>query len=334
MTIVVTVKINDGIVLASDSATTFSDDGGTVVKIYNNANKVFNLVKGLPIGGLTWGAGGIGAASVSTITKDLRRRLAGDDPAHPDWKLPTDYTIEGVANRVKQFFFDELFKEEFGDGPPTGFFLGFKVCGYSAGAGLPELWDIRIMEDRVIGPQLVRGQDSAGPNWDGEYEAMDRLILGVGAKFKNVLMEEGLADEQAAEGTNRVISKLSVPVVLAAMPIKDAIDLAAFMVETTIWLQHASGDSWRTDRGCSHYQTRRGETQTFLQSGAKSMNSSLQALAREVEVSVEQKPASPDFRFTNYAYAQPNLKEPNLPQGPLMSGEKNLGELLSLRLRP
>jgi len=50
VTIVVTVKINDGIVLASDSATTFSDEKGTFVNIYNDANKVFNLVKGFPLG--------------------------------------------------------------------------------------------------------------------------------------------------------------------------------------------------------------------------------------------------------------------------------------------
>src|ERR1700757_3418149 len=121
MTIVVTVKINDGIVLAADSATTFSNQEGTVIKIYNSANKVFNLVKGLPIGGLTWGAGGIGAASISTITKDLRRRLAGEDSEHPDWALKDEYTIEGVAKTVKAFFFDELFKAEFGDNPPAGF---------------------------------------------------------------------------------------------------------------------------------------------------------------------------------------------------------------------
>ena len=69
MTIVVTVKINDGIVLAADSATTFSDQQGAVVKIYNNANKAFNLVKGLPIGGFTWGAGGIGSASFPLLRK-------------------------------------------------------------------------------------------------------------------------------------------------------------------------------------------------------------------------------------------------------------------------
>lgn len=234
MTIVVTVKINDGIVLASDSATTFSDDNGNVVKIYNNANKVFNLVKGLPIGGLTWGAGGIGAASISTITKDLRRRLSGNDPHHPDWKLGDDYTVEAVANRVKEFFFNELFQTEFGGNPPPNFFLGFKVCGYSATAGLPELWDFRIVGNQAIGPTLMRGEGDAGPNWDGEYEAMDRLILGVGSKFKDVLIAEGVPEDQVQDGANRVIGHLRVPVVLAAMPIKDAIDLATFMVETTI----------------------------------------------------------------------------------------------------
>jgi hypothetical protein len=100
MTIVVTVKINDGIVLASDSATSFYDDNGNFLNIYNNANKVFNLVKGLPIGGLTWGVGGIGVASTATIVKDLRKRLSGEDAAHADWEIDRDnYTIEAVATR-------------------------------------------------------------------------------------------------------------------------------------------------------------------------------------------------------------------------------------------
>jgi hypothetical protein len=181
MTIVVTVKINDGIVLASDSATTFSDQQGTVVKIYNNANKAFNLVKGLSIGGLTWGAGGIGSASISTITKDLRRRLAGDDLEHDDWKLdPGNYSIEAVAQRARQFIFDELFKGAYGDDPPAEYFLGYKVCGYSANAPLPELWDFRIVGGNCEPPRLIRGQDDYGPNWDGEYEALDRLLLVAG----------------------------------------------------------------------------------------------------------------------------------------------------------
>ena len=129
MTIVVTVKINDGIVLASDSATTFFDDNGAPIKIYNNANKVFNLVKGLPIGGLTWGAGGIGAASISTITKDLRRRLSGEDPGFLEWKLdPHNYTIEGVANRVRELFSRSFIRKPMADCRCRNFSLGTKFA--------------------------------------------------------------------------------------------------------------------------------------------------------------------------------------------------------------
>ena len=235
MTIVVTVKINDGIVLASDSATTFSDQQGVAVKIYNNANKVFNLVKGLPIGGLTWGAGGIGATSISTISKDLRRRFAGQDPHQRDWKLDLEnYTMQHVAEMSRRFIFEELYKGEYGDNPPTGYFLGYKVAGNSAGAPLPELWHFTISEATCEPPVLSRGQADFGSNWDGEYEAMDRLFLGVGVNFRKVLIDEGLAPEQADNAANTVIGRLAVPVVLAAMPIQDAIDLAIFMVETTI----------------------------------------------------------------------------------------------------
>jgi hypothetical protein len=234
MTVVVTVKINDGIVLACDSATTFFSEAGAPVKIYNNANKAFNLVKGLPIGTLACGAGGIGVASISTITKDLRKRLSGEDPLRPDWKLPDDYTIELVANRVREFFYDELYKSEYGDTPPKGFSLAYKVAGYSARSALPELWDVRIVEDQCPPPILLREQEVCGSNWDGELDALCRLILGVGIKFRDILLEEGIPADQVDAAVEKVRERLSAPVVLAAMPIQDAIELATFMVQTTI----------------------------------------------------------------------------------------------------
>jgi hypothetical protein len=47
-------------------------------------------------------------------------------------------------------------------------------------------------------------------------------------------MEEGLPPDQAQDAVAKLISKLHIPLVLAAMPIQDAIELAIFMVETTI----------------------------------------------------------------------------------------------------
>jgi hypothetical protein len=91
MTIAVSLKVNDGVVLAADSATTLigqSPDGSVgVVNVYNNANKIFNLVKDWPIGVVTWGAGSIGTASVSTLVKDLRARLSGKLSEDNSWVL-------------------------------------------------------------------------------------------------------------------------------------------------------------------------------------------------------------------------------------------------------
>src|SRR5439155_26728913 len=107
MTIAISLKVNDGLVLAADSASTLITQvpggGNAVVNVYNNANKVFNLRKGLPVGAITWGSGSIGKASISTLAKDLRKRFAGDDPPHEEWELdPDTYSMLKVAERLRE----------------------------------------------------------------------------------------------------------------------------------------------------------------------------------------------------------------------------------------
>src|ERR1700761_4198977 len=103
MTIIVSVKINDGVVMAADSAGTMASG-----QVYAHANKITNLYEGLPIGAMSTGAGGIGSESVETLLKDLRRRFAGMDPSRPDWCLdPAAYTLGEVARRLRAFVFEE-----------------------------------------------------------------------------------------------------------------------------------------------------------------------------------------------------------------------------------
>lgn len=44
--------------------------------MYDNANKLFNLHKELPVGIITWGSGSIGLESTSTVIKDFRENLS------------------------------------------------------------------------------------------------------------------------------------------------------------------------------------------------------------------------------------------------------------------
>ena len=241
MTIVVTVKVTDGIVLAADSATSFTDPAGHVAKVYNSANKIFNLVKVWPIGAMTYGAGSIGAESISTLSKIFRDRLTPrKSRAKPDPIVlnKNSYTIEDVAKKARGFF-EERYKAAYPQ-PVPGYFLGYRVCGYSKPAKLPEAWEIKILENASEGPVRIYEDGLFGPRWAGESEALDRLILGFGSKMKEALVELGAPPDIADQTLRQLVNHLYANLFLPAMPIQDAIDLAHFLVETAVKFSHFS----------------------------------------------------------------------------------------------
>lgn len=228
MTIVVTMKVTDGIVLAADSAASFFDNNGAPLKIYNNANKIFNLVKVWPIGAMNYGAGSIGRASVETLTKDLRRKFLSD----PNYTLNRNaYTIEEVAIKARRFLFEENYLQAYNP-PLANFFLGYRICGYSAGAALPEIWEFLIHGANCDPPYQAQSQNDFGARWAGENEALDRLLLGGSGTLIKVLTDRGMTPQDAQAVYSELINKAGAPLALPAMPIQDAIDVARFLVET------------------------------------------------------------------------------------------------------
>jgi hypothetical protein len=242
LTIAISIKINDGLVLASDSASTLLAVAPAVgpqpqvFNVYNNADKVFNLQKGVPIGAMTWGAGNIGQGSISTIMKDLRKIFSdGDEEHHPGWKLDTKtYTVEGVAQKFKQYVFDELYTPAFKniESKPD---LGFIIAGYSTKAAMADEYMIEIKGGACDGPKPVRKRDEIGMIWGGNAEAINRLVVGVGAQLPQVLGNIfRLEPEQIPPVIQTIQQNLQLPLVVPAMPLQDAIDLAEFLVDYTI----------------------------------------------------------------------------------------------------
>jgi predicted proteasome-type protease len=182
MTVIVSVKINDGVIMAADSASTFGTG-----QICLNADKLVNLVKGLPIGVMVTGSGGIGSESISTLLKDLRQRLDGS--IKHSWTLVREtYTMEEVAGRVREFLYEEKVAHL-----SEGHFMHLRICGYSAGRPLPEVWEVVINDNQSPPPKQVQGEADFGPRWDGEYEALNRLIIGCSlAKLVPALGRTGL----------------------------------------------------------------------------------------------------------------------------------------------
>jgi 20S proteasome alpha/beta subunit len=222
MTVIVSVKINDGIVMASDSASTFGN-----VQVYLHAEKIVNLIKGLPIGVMVTGDGGIGSESLTTLLKDLRKRLGDkNDRMYLD---PASYTMAAVARRLHDF----LYKEKSMPAGGTANIL-LRVCGYSAGRPLPEVWQVQLQGAASYEVLLIHPEGEFGVNWDGQYDALTRLILGTPTNFEQIAVDWGMrqtdANNLGAAIRQKALENLAIP----TMPIQDAIDLARYLVDVAI----------------------------------------------------------------------------------------------------
>jgi hypothetical protein len=241
VTIAISLKVNDGVVLAADSASTLTqqtpDGSVAVLNVYDNANKIVNLFKGLPLGVLTWGAGAIGPASMTTIFKDLRAMFNGQSQA-PDgssWLLDVDsYTVQSVAERVREYVYEHLYKQEFASWPQKPA-LGITVAGYSAGGRHAEEWLIEIEGANAPQPRLLRPAAESGFQVGGQPQAISRLVLGVDPNLGAVLQSHlGVSATEAPLAAQVLQEQLQLGVVQDAMPIKDALELAEFLVDVTI----------------------------------------------------------------------------------------------------
>lgn len=229
MTVVVAIKVGDGIVMGADSASTITANG-QYISSYFNAEKLFNLIKGVPIGMLTWGLGALDGRSISSLAKDLRAKLS--DSSDSDWFVnPNAYSIEEVAIKVRRFFYDELYQSEYpADGPSPYPELGFYVGGYSSSQKWAEVWSVEIQTDRSCNAPIkkIDCDQGWGAVWQGSgAEAMQRIVLGHSAEIVQRLIDAGMPVQDAHQ-----LAQIPTPLIHPTMPIQDAIDLVKFLMDT------------------------------------------------------------------------------------------------------
>ncbi len=228
MTIAISMKLNDGIVLASDSASSVFT-GTNVLNVYDNANKIFNLVKNKRIGCITWGLGNIGNASIETIIKDYREKLLKD--------IEKKDTLAEIANDFSIYIYD-LYNKVFNITPIPEInrpILGFMIVGYSKDAPHAEEFTIQIIRGKLEGPVLIRQQEQTGMTWNGEAEPLTRLCLGYSNFLQPMLQQAfGITKEQWSNFMLTAQNNLAIPFVIPSMPIQDAIHLAEFLVDFVV----------------------------------------------------------------------------------------------------
>ncbi|TFV92602.1 hypothetical protein E4P40_02400 [Blastococcus sp. CT_GayMR20] len=232
MTITVAVVVGDGLVVASDSATTlqanFPDGHAEPIHIWNSADKIFNLRKGLPLAAMTWGRGTIQGRSISSHVKDLRQRLSGQSSAHADWQLDeAAYSMTEVVDRVKEFFAERL------DASQPSAPMGLLVAGYGADDDRPALTELNIDAGTCsTGAELSAGEIGIF-QW-GQPEAIARLLDGVSQDLPQALSNLGVPANLVDPYTQAIKAQVARPFIYDSMPPVEAIQLAEWLVETTI----------------------------------------------------------------------------------------------------
>ena len=245
MSIVIYVKVSEGIVLAADSAATIAGevvgpDGkrqAGVLKVFYNSTKLSQILN-LPVGVLTWGLSQLEMRTISSLIEQCATEKVSKLPGLANKNVSPAYTVREIADEISKFM-TPLYENAM-QTTPKGIQkseLGIIVAGYSSGEFFPEEWRQVFPSEKGmvrLRPDLGPGRPNFGANWYGMSDTIVRMYLGYDKRLIGFLKKEGWSNDKI----QNFVKQLEYQVVFPGMPLQDAIDFACFLVDTTTKMQH------------------------------------------------------------------------------------------------
>jgi hypothetical protein len=243
MTICVSVKVAEGLVLAADSAVmltgieqTPNGPMETIIQTFNFANKVTHF-KDYPIGVLNWGLGSINARSIQSLIMEFEYTYQSKEDKGA-------YTVREVADDLLAFIkarYDAAFPIPPAATPPAATpaperpALGFLLGGYSHGEFFADEFSYEFPNSadwEIVTPNQPDGSPAFGVHWFGMTDALIRLMLGFDAQAMEELVRRGADINIVRQWMMDRVSAL--PIIFDGMPLQDAIDFAEYVVQVVI----------------------------------------------------------------------------------------------------
>jgi hypothetical protein len=254
MTLCVGITTSDGLILAADSMTELHDPLTSSSKFYPNAEKIFELPN-LSMAAMTYGLGAVGRQSIGNLIDEWTEK-------RPVFEKSGSYAVSDVAASLAEFIFSRhrKFREnmkadieqrqrealsnpnvaasdlEYND---TDWTTGLIVGGYQPESYFPWLYAIEepARKDIPVGLTCVRnhegdaGMDGPEPGIDywGEAAALDRVYRGCDPSL--LLDMAALMPPDAVNKLEAMLRRHRWGVLFDGMPLKDAADLAKFMLD-------------------------------------------------------------------------------------------------------
>ena len=241
MSIVICIKVGEGMVLAADSVTTIqavSPEGDVgIVNTYEYARKLSHIGD-LPIGALTWGVELIGNRNIESLLSEYEDRMLRSkyyEETQEGTKKIKPYKLEKIVEEIFDFMkkrYDEAYGPIQQERKPV---IGMLVAGYSHNEFFPE--EYRFVFPSSEAPERIRpdkdGKPVYGAAWHGQTGAILRLYKGYDPQLRQILIKKGIDNKIIEELPNDLV-KLEWPIIYDGMPLQDAIDLAEYLIKVVI----------------------------------------------------------------------------------------------------
>lgn len=236
MSLGIAFKGPEGIVLAADSRVTLmaqmqvpNQPPMLLPSTYDNATKLLRVKGHDYVGAVTYGAGAIGQTEPRTAHSYIPEFEA-------ELKDSPRLGVQEFAERLSQFFLNKWTAQNMPTIP--GGDMVFLVGGYDEGAPYGRVFEI-FVPSRPKPVEWHAGPGQFGLVWGGQREYADRLIHGFDSNLPELLKNYlALDDQRRDEVRNHLQGMLQAPVPFAFLPLQDCVDLATFLIRTTIVMQH------------------------------------------------------------------------------------------------
>jgi hypothetical protein len=227
----------EGIVLAADSRVTLMAQlqgaipGQTVLApaTYDNATKLLKAKGQDYVGAVTFGVGAIGMQAPRTVHSflpEFEATLAA--------KQKGRLTVEEFAAELSDFFLAQ-WTALMPNTPPRDqivFFIG----GIDPDAPYGRVFEIHI-PSAPKPKEWFPNPNDFGAIWGGQREFVDRLVQGFDGRTLDIIKSEVNLTPDVENRLLARLQELTVAIPYQFLPLQDSIDLAIFLIRTTITLQ-------------------------------------------------------------------------------------------------
>lgn len=233
MSLGVVIKVPEGVVLAADSRVTLEARRGGASPLsvnFDNATKLLSFSK--PhcfVGAVTYGAAVIGLRTAHSYVPEFEQKILASKRERQ--------SIEEYAKEMRKFYI-ERWKEAMPadySGPPMTFVVG----GYDKEAAYGKVFLFHVGPGETEPIEQQPGDTNFGMTWGGQLEIASRIVHGFDPALQAIVQKELNLDRSQTKKLYASLRKeLQFPIPYKVLPLQDCVDLAIFLVRTTMTAQH------------------------------------------------------------------------------------------------